>query len=200
MQLERHVWRLGKRVDDLVQHLRVHESSALSLLEEYQVERAIIQLQIEWEHFVRSLILDSAVGLHSTRSGLVKSNLAVRLRSREHASRVLISQYNKRRHEPDWYLPQDAIVAAGKLALTNENQIATELGVTPWELDDLRHLRNFIAHRSSRSALSVRAAANINKSNRIVPSSMCFAYGTGGVRKYESWAVFMKGVANRLVA
>jgi hypothetical protein len=199
MQLERHAWRLENRLDALTSGLKPFEGKALSAVDTFVVERTIIQMQIEWEHFVRALILDSSTGRHSTRSGPVASTLPVKIRNREHAGYVLISQYKKRSNEPDWYLPEDAIKAAGKLSLTNENKIAAELGVTPWGLSDLRHLRNFISHRSGRSAISLRSATTVAKADQIIPTAICFEYAFGGMRRYESWAGFMNGVANRLV-
>ena len=200
MLLERHAWRLGSRIDALADILRSYGSAPLARAAVFDVERTVIQLQIEWEHFIRAVILDSATGKYRAKSGPVSSTLAVKVLSREHAGFVLISQYKKRQTEPDWYLPMDAIAAAGKLALTNEATITTELGVSPWELDDLRHIRNFIAHCSGRSATSVRSGGAVAKSDRIVPSEICFDYQPGGTRRYEGWITFMKGVANRIVA
>jgi hypothetical protein len=199
MQLERHTWRLGRRLDALSDALKPFEGSTLSAHDAYAIERIIIQMQIEWEHFVRAVILDSATGRHSARSGPVASNLPVKVRSREQAAHVLIAQYPRKSTEPDWYLPQDAIQAAAKLALTNETKIVAELGVTPWLLSDLRHLRNFISHRSGRSAKLVRTAAALGNAEQIMPVDICYDYAPGGARRYESWVQFMKGVANRLV-
>ncbi|WP_162599608.1 hypothetical protein [Phenylobacterium parvum] len=199
MQLERHTWRLENRLDALTGSLKPFEGKSLSAGDTFVVERIIIQMQIEWEHFVRALILDSATGRHSTRSGPVASTLPVKIRNREHAGHVLIAQYKKRTNEPDWYLPDDAIAAAGKLSLTNEKKIAAELGVTPWGLSDLRHLRNFISHRSGRSAINLRNATAVAKADPIIPTALCYEYALGGMRRYESWAGFMKGVAKRLV-
>ncbi|NSY59343.1 hypothetical protein [Agrobacterium tumefaciens] len=200
MHLERHAWRLGSRLDVLTSCLRDYEESAeLKGADLFHVERIIIQMQIEWEHFVRAVILDSATGKYRTQSGPVRSNLPEKVQSREHAGFVLIKQYHKRKHEPDWYIPYDAINAAGRLKLTNAPRIANELGVTPWELDDLRHLRNFIAHRSGRSATTVRDVGCVSKSDRIVPSQVCFDFQAGGLRRYEGWAAFMKNVGMRLV-
>lgn len=67
-------------------------------------------------------------------------------------------------------------------------------------LDDLRYLRNFIAHRSGRSATSLRSGGAVAKADRIVPSAICFDYQQGGLRRYKGWITFMKGVANQLVA
>lgn len=200
MLLERHAWRLGIRLDALGDVLRQYENLALERSHLFDIERVIIQLQIEWEHFVRAVILDSATGKYRSKSGPVSSNLPVKVLSREHARFVLIKQYKKRQMEPDWYLPQDAIAAAGKLAISNEKTIASELGVAPWEIDDLRHIRNFIAHRSARSATSVRSTGSVAKGHRIIPALICFDFQAGGVRRYEGWIAFMKGVGGRLVA
>lgn len=200
MLLERHAWRLGSRIDALAEVLRPHENASLARADLFDVERTVIQLQIEWEHFVRAVILDSATGKYRAKSGPVSSTLPMKVLSREHAGFVLIGQYKKRHTEPDWYLPMDAIAAAGKLALTNEATITAVLGVSPWELDDLRYLRNFIAHRSGRSATNLRSAGAVAKADRIVPSAICFDYQQGGLRRYKGWITFMKSVANQLVA
>tara|TARA_R110000868_G_C10909120_1_gene764831 strand:+ start:1438 stop:2040 length:603 start_codon:yes stop_codon:yes gene_type:complete len=199
MQLERHAWRLGNRLDSLADNLRRYEAIDLNNLERFTVERTVIQLQIEWEHFVRAVILDSATGKYRSKSGPVSSGLPLRVLSREHASFVLIEQYHRRRNEPDWYLPFEAIQAAGKLSLTNEGKIATELGISPWKLDDLRFLRNFIAHRSGRSAKNVRSVGCVSKAHRIIPSEICFDFQIGGTRRYEGWVAFMKSAGFRLV-
>lgn len=199
MLLERHAWRLRTRIDAVANVLDSYSHPPLGEADHFPIERAIVQLQIEWEHFVRNVVLDSATGKFRAKSGLVRSNLPVKVTSREHACFILIEQYKRRNHEPDWYLPNDAIQAANKLAITNEQTIITELGVSPWELDDLRHLRNFITHRSRRSALCVRETGCIDKSDRLIPSAICFSYTSGGVRRYESWIKFMKTVGNRMV-
>lgn len=199
MHLERHVWRLEFRIDSLANKLRIYNDVVISDSDIYIIDRIIIQLQIEWEHFVRSLILDSATGNFRSRSGPVRSNLTPKVKNRKHAKLLLLAQYPRRNKEPDWYLPHDAIVAAQKLLLSNHNKIALELGVSPWELNELRYIRNFISHSSGRSAIEVRNSGCVKNSDRIIPSKICYDYITGGVRRYDGWINFMKTIASRLV-
>ena len=199
MQLEKHRWRLNHRIDALGEVLKEYRLGDTVGIDQFKVERVLIQLQIEWEHFVRAVVLDSATGQFRSRSGPVVSRLPVRVKNREHASLILLSKYKKRSIEPDWYLPSEAISAADKLSLSNYSQIARQLGVSPWELEDLRHLRNFIAHRSNRAAKSVRSTGYIPKSERIIPCKICFDYTLGGMQRYERWIEFMKIVANGMV-
>ncbi|MCA3088167.1 MAG: hypothetical protein ING16_10620 [Roseomonas sp.] len=166
----------------------------------FAAEHSLIQLQIEWEHFVRDLVLDSATGQFDNSSGQVTSPTFPDLRSREAAAHKLVALYPRRRFEPDWYLPAEAIGAAMRLDVSNFPQIALELGVTPWPIDELRHLRNFISHKSKRSALNVRGTGIIGASRGIDVLSVAFQFGPSGVKRYVEWINFSKGAAKRLVA
>lgn len=87
-----------------------------------------------------------------------------------------------------------------RLDVSNSSQIAAELGVTPWPIDELRHLRNFIAHKSKRSALSVRGAGIVGTSDKIDVLNAALRYGPDGAKRYVAWTNFSKGAAARLAA
>ncbi|GAB6967697.1 hypothetical protein JCM25156A_17340 [Komagataeibacter kakiaceti JCM 25156] len=159
-----------------------------------------MQIQIEWELFVRNLILDSATGNFENGNGLIISRSYPSLRSREEAAHRLIGTYRRQQFEPDWYLPTRAIDASMRLGVSNQPQIAAELGVTPWPIEELRHVRNFIAHKSKRSALAVRGTGIIGASAKIDVLEAALQYGTGGAKRYIEWIAFSKGAAARLVA
>lgn len=199
MRLNRNFWRLEARIDHLAAHLKEYEDRRLTSVECFFVERVLIQLQVEWEHFVRNVVLDSATGRFSNNGGLVVSGLGVTPKNREHAGNVLVSLYKKRRFEPDWYLPLEAIKAATKLKVSNATDIATHLGVTPWELDDLRNLRNFVTHRSKRSAIEVRSSAEVEGNAKVNPARICFTYQAGGIPRYVAWTRFMKYIGRQIV-
>ncbi|WP_336920648.1 hypothetical protein, partial [Altererythrobacter lauratis] len=100
---------------------------------------------------------------------------------------------------------ESATVSAVKLCprsldVSNSSQIAAELGVTPWPIDELRHLRNFIAHKSKRSALSVRGAGIVGVSDKIDVLNAALQYGPDGAKRYVTWTNFSKGTAARLAA
>lgn len=164
----------------------------------FAAERAIIQIQVEWEQFVRSIVLDSAIGEYYNSTGQVYSGAFSELRSREAAAHKLVSLYSRRRYEPDWYIPNDAIDAADRLAISNFADVAAELGQTPWPIEDLRYLRNFVAHRSKRSALNVRTAGLPNHGASIRVIEIATEYDPGGLKRYDTWINFIKGSALRL--
>lgn len=200
MLLSRRIPRLYRRLDYLLHIIAdVEAAGGRSPEQVYTAERALIQIQVEWEHFVRGLILDSATGRFFNLSGRVISRSHADLHSREMAAHRLMAAYPSRRHEPDWYLPAEAIRASIHLDVSNQSQIAAELGVTPWPIEDLRHLRNFIAHRSKRSALRVRRSGIVGASDRIDVLGAAFQYSASGVQRYIEWISFSKAAAARLV-
>ncbi len=201
MLLTRRITRFYSRLDYLSGIIGTVDATAKRTTQQvFAAERALIQVQIEWEHFVRNLILDSATGQFANASGPVISELFTDLRSREAAAHRLIGTYRNRQHEPDWYLPAQAIDASMRLGVSNRSQIAAELGLAPWPIDELRHVRNFIAHRSKRSALNVRGSGIVAASANIDVLEVALGYGPNGAQRYIEWIDFSKGAAKRLVA
>ena len=200
MLLARRLPRFYSRLDHLSGIIAEVDATADRTSQQiFAAEKALIQIQIEWEHFVRDLVLDSATGQFANGSGPIISRSYPGLRSREAAAHKLVALFPRRRFEPDWYLPTEAIDAAIRLDVSNSTQIAAELGVTPWPIDELRHLRNFIAHKSKRSALGVRGTGIVGASANIVVIDVALQYGLGGTKRYVDWINFSKGAASRLV-
>lgn len=201
MLLARRLPRFHQRLDCLAEIIaaidRVRDKTPEQV---FIAERALIQIQIEWEHFVRGLILDSATGSFSNSAGRVYSTTFSSIRSREAAAHKLVSLFPRSNKEPDWYLTPKAIDAAMKLGVSNLSQIAAELGVTPWPMDDLRHLRNFIAHKSKNAALKVRTSGITIASKRIEALTLSLQYGVSGDKNYMTWVGFSKGVATRMAS
>lgn len=197
MKLSRRLPRLLQRLGRL-QSLIGSTSATTSESQIYAAERAILQIQVEWEQFTRNFILDCATGKFSNSNGLITSRSFTRLENREVAAHKLITLYPRRTFEPDWYLPSQAIDAAGKLDISNFPDVSAEIGITPWPIDDLRYIRNFIAHKSKRSALTIRSTNLVRQNATINIVSLAREYGTGGVMRYEEWINFIKGAAHRL--
>ncbi len=198
MDLARRLPRFEARIDALIKIISFHDNGkTLPIQDVYTVERALIQLQIEWELFLRNLILDSATGLFTTNSKPIISPIG--FANREIAAHYLISQYPKRKVEPDWYLPAEAVKAAKILNVSNFTNIPAQLGLSPWLIDDLRYVRNFIAHRSKRSALTLRTNGTASTTGIIDPISIAFSYSPSGIKSYVGWATFIKFVAKQLV-
>ena len=200
MNLARRLPRFYRRLDQLAAIIaEVEMTTEATALQFFAADRALIQLQVEWEHFVRNLILDSATGKYTNGSGQITSHIFPNLPSREAAAHQLVGTYPNRQFEPDWYLPIQAIDASQRLGVSNFAEIAAELGITPWPIDELRHVRNFIAHQSKRSALSVRRTGIIANSVSIDVWRAATGYSSRGMKRYVEWIEFSKGAARRLV-
>ncbi|WP_284257135.1 hypothetical protein [Acidocella aquatica] len=201
MELSRRLFRFGARIDALTQTINEYDhGTSLASHEIFIVERSLIQLQIEWELFIRNLILDCATGNYCDSSGPIVSKLPIRLSTREAACHVLLAQYRnqKRPMEPDWYLPDKAVQAATHLAVSNLQNITDQLGVTPWDISDLRYVRNFIVHRSKRSALTIRERQLVTGPEKIDPVSIAYKFCSSGIQNHKNWAQFIKLVAKNL--
>lgn len=202
MLLNRHYNRLENRLsliegemDELCTKGTLTKNEALAL------EKYLIQLQIEWEHFLRRLILDSATGQHDDSTGRVFSTLANPPKTREQALYSLLSTFKNDNggREPEWSHSNKVIDAASRLKLSNFSTISGYLGVTPWPLDEMRYLRNYIAHQSKNSALKLRSEALTSSSGKISVAQIAFDYTPSGVQRYKSWPAFMKTIARRIV-
>ena len=200
MRFHKHVWRLHQKIDLQIDRISSHDHDGGTCgCDAPLIERAVVQIQVEWEQFVRTFVLDCATGRFEDRAGPITSGLLSKPVNREKASNVLISLYKRRTMEPDWYRPDQAIQAAGKLRLSNLNTISSVLGTTPWLLDDLRHLRNFIVHQSKQAALEIRRTGMIPMSDRIAPAQNALSYRSDGVKRYLGWSNFMKTISKKLV-
>jgi hypothetical protein len=199
MLLSNRLTRVNRRVDALVHVISSFEGAvSRSSSDVHLVEKCLMQLQLEWEVFIRNFILDCATNKFQCGSGPVTSSIPQRLYTREIACHYLISTFPKSRKEPDWYIPARAIRAADSLGLSNLSTVSAELGVSPWEVDDLRFLRNFIAHRSKNSALKLRSVGLASRSGSIRPVDIAYSHSSSGVVNYRRWASFVKNVAARV--
>ena len=114
----------------------------------------LVRLNTAWEHYVRAIILDAA--RWRTQKG--GSNLVPKGSSQSRAAHILVTTYPKRRTEPDWYLPRDALDAANRLNLPSRSDISLVLGLSPWPLEALRLCRNFQVHKSYSSVSKLKVA------------------------------------------
>lgn len=201
MLLNRRIFKLNSRVDSLSNALADLEGIGFKTDRDvHLIEKCTMQLQLEWEHFVRNFVLDCATGSFFNSTGRIYSTLPIDFRNRENACHYLIAQSPnpRNRREPEWYLPSKAIRAAMTLGLSNSSIISAELGITPWEVDNLRFVRNFIAHRSKSSALKLRSAGLSGGCDTIDTVKIIYGHSGSGVQNYLIWSSFIKGVAARI--
>lgn len=202
MQLNRHYFRLEQKLSLIERELdSLSVKDNLTKQENSVLEKNLIQLQIEWEHFIRRLILDSATGHHQASKGRVFSAIAKPPKNREQALYSLLSTFrnNNGGREPEWSHSSKAIDAAARLQLSNLADISACLGVTPWPLDEMRFLRNYIAHQSKNAAVTLRNQSLATASGKVSVAKIAFDYTTAGIQRYKTWSLFMKSIAKQIV-
>ena len=119
-------------------------------------EWCVVYVYDAWARFCRSLILESAYAAPTTISGALVSAVVP---SESAALSVVRKGFGRGGSiwEPQWASPGDAIQAAMFLGVANRGQVSASLGASPNPAEDIRLVRNFIAHRNRRTALDLRA-------------------------------------------
>jgi hypothetical protein len=121
-------------------------------------EMSVVRLQDSWSRFCRELVIISASERPVTAAGTLVP-LAPGISRRSDALNALHVVYTRPPYEPKWFDAQACLRAASILRLNNYASVSGGIGVTPSPLDDLRALRNFLAHRSQMTATGVRDTA-----------------------------------------
>ena len=119
-------------------------------------EWCALYLHDAWARFCRSLVLESAFASPTTLSG----RLVPPVVSSEQLALSAVRKAFKHggpAWEPQWASPADAVRAAVALSVSNRGQVSAGLGASPNPADDLRLVRNFIAHRNRRTAFELHS-------------------------------------------
>jgi hypothetical protein len=119
----------------------------------------VIRLLDAWARFCRELVLRSASEQPLTVGG-TRLPLAPGITGRKDVLRVLRTVYTKFPWEPRWIDPQSCLKAANILKIPNYATVSSGLAVSPSPVEDLRKLRNFLAHRNEGTAAEVHTAAS----------------------------------------
>jgi hypothetical protein len=116
----------------------------------------VIRLHDAWARFCRELIIMSAGCAPYTATGLYLHRVSG-VKGRTSVIPKLISTYPKRHYEPRWHSASECIDAAQRLKIANFSTVANALGATSSPAEDLRHVRNFFAHRGKNTADQIRS-------------------------------------------
>ena len=125
----------------------------------YCREMCLIRLQDDWARFCRQLIIWSAGRAPETMGGS-HLQLVAGISKPSEVIPKLNSTRPKRNWERHWHDPIMCLEAARRLQAQNINAISAGLGMSPSPLDDLRKLRNFVAHRGQENTSQVRRVAH----------------------------------------
>lgn len=151
-------------------------------------EMCVVRLLDAWARFCRDLVLISASQQPLTSSG-TRLPLAPGIKRRKDALRVLRAVYTRFPWEPRWIDAQACLSAANLLKIANYSTLSAGLAVTPSPVEDLRKLRNFLAHKNEGTAAEVRTTAvNIGVGNSSDVIGILQSDPTGsGANTIQSW-------------
>ena len=168
----------------------------------YIQEMCVIKFYDIWERFCRELIFLSAyaepVSLNGKRiprlTGVLKrSDVITRLQG-------IRKIQNRPIHMIRWGDPSVTIPVAQSLGIRNFSNISLALGVTPSPLQDLRHIRNFIAHRNEHTAHNVhQIAVNIGIAPTHDVLNILNLPFPPGVTTFELWLIQIRNIARNAV-
>jgi hypothetical protein len=124
------------------------------------VEYSLVALVDAWSRFSRDLILASCLGGTTTCAGVVLPLSSLLIRTRSAALTRIRSHFGRPHHlwwEPSWFDPVAASTAAGALAIPNGVTVTAALGASTNPIEEIRWVRNFVAHRGPGTAARCHA-------------------------------------------
>lgn len=159
---------------------------------ELAADMAVVRLHDSWARFCREAVILSACGRTQTLSGTVVSS-ATGISGRRDVIPKLLSTYSRPRFEPRWHIAHECLDAAKRLQVSNMQSLHA-LGATGSPSEELRHLRNYIAHRNADTATKVQLSpglAGLGTHKSIGLSR----FVNGGVSQLESWVIDLRAIA-----
>jgi hypothetical protein len=118
-------------------------------------EWCVIYLFDAWARCCRSLVVNSAHASPVSPSGTVVVPVAA---SEPDVLATVRKGFGRGGiWEPQWGSPGDAVQAAVHLRISNFAQVSAALGAAPNPAEDVRIVRNFIAHRNRRTGADLGA-------------------------------------------
>jgi hypothetical protein len=162
-------------------------------------EMSVIRIYDSWARFCRETVITSAYGKTVTLSGirLTASSLPA-ITSKSQVIPALLSTYKNRIYEPDWERADQCIDAGSRLAVQNLSTIAAAFGASNSPADEIRHIRNFYAHRRRGSCANALATNYFPTLRRPVVFRLN-DFSVGGGTVLESWIQRLLAIADASV-
>jgi hypothetical protein len=183
--------RLDDDLDELLRVARLSDSGDAEATP--TAEFCVVRLQDSWTRFVRDLVVRSALG-NACRSGgarILPGPLGImRQRSAMTTLRTNWPVGGTKPHywEPKWFATKDSGRAVDVLQPTNGLDIKTALGAATNPIEDIRAVRNFIAHRGEPSASELDRKAHAWRPDWRQPADLVLNRpGAGLETRFEEW-------------
>ncbi len=207
MDLVRLYGRFHGETEGLVRDMKQAKSLADKHTESWEHSQVYIRAQQmiiiravdSWGKYCRSIILESCYATPKTESGTVVTRAAGILSRSDALAKVSQRYYRPPHREPSWHVPSEAIGAARYLGINNFTSVSLALGSTPNPIDDLRILRNSLAHRSMHA---------INRMNQVIlnygykgldAQEFLTMTKLPGILIFEDWMMTIRGIARAAI-
>lgn len=161
-------------------------------------EMTVVRLHDAWARFCRELVVTSASCKPYTATG-IQLRRAPGVKRRADAIPTLMSKYSKRKFEPRWADAAECIGAARHLQIANLSTISAAIGAINSPVDDLRHVRNFFAHRWKGTANKIKALSFYNPSINLNLEDLVGQIVPPGITRMESWIIDLRLVAEAAI-
>ncbi len=157
-------------------------------------ETCVIRVHDAWSRFCRELIVISASCAPTTLSGtLIPKAPNIRTKG-DVIPAILRNKHYK--YEPRWGDPTDCLRAARVVGVRNYPSLLTALSASPSPIDDIRRVRNFIAHRNHQTAQEVKIiAVSLGLPERADVDIIMSHTRPPGIKLFEEWITDLRVIA-----
>ncbi|WP_157358399.1 hypothetical protein [Amycolatopsis sp. ATCC 39116] len=168
------------------------------------VDGCVVSLWDAWNRFLRELVMLSARGVSTGSSGR-------RYAPKVHLSESQVLNFLRRSKlklklidgEPNWYNVNHLTTVINALGLSNSAQIVAAVGATSVHLgstgsiaspvEEIRLIRNFIAHKTKPNLAKVQVLVGKNPGNHL--HQYLWAKTSGGVERFSLWVTALSALA-----
>ena len=158
-------------------------------------EMATLRLHDDWARCCRAIVLSSACNEPVTMAGVALAK-APGIVTFSDAIAASIRSTSQRKFEPRWATASEAINAARHLHIANLATVAAAIGASNSPAEDLRHVRNFFAHRATNTANKVRALSFFTTGTNLNAADLLGKTVSGGASRFESWIFGLRAIAS----
>ena len=175
--------RLRTEVSWLREEFHAAAASVHTRREQLAAEMAVVRIYDAWARYCRELVILSASGNCLTLGGTVVPAV---VRRRSDVMPALLATYARRKqYEPKWASATECIDVAKRLNIANFATLAAAVGATNSPADEIRHVRNYYAHRR-RGAAQRALSCNVFLGHKPIVFDLA-AYRNAGETFLDSW-------------
>jgi hypothetical protein len=167
-------------------------------------EMCVIRLQDCWARFCRELVIMSAVYTLRMRGGSVLSPVSQAsgtLRPHDIIPELRKRFSSRKKSKPDWWEPKwqdshETLDAANILKIANYLQVSAGLSLSGTTLDEIRYVRNYLAHRSKKTAQKIASSLGVAPSHNSPIEAILSHVVPPGVSRFEYWVRTLRQMAD----